>query len=319
MVTAERAGKGGIAEIPTGRPRLLESRAAPERKPRVLEAYSRRARVREIQTLTSTATVRFRFEVIDDQPFGFSPGQFVGILVRVPELGYPRRAYCVLSPPGCDRSFEVLVRQVPEGHLSRYLASLRVGDVIAFRGPTGRSMVPREPDTELILLATGVGVGPFLSLLRHLLPQGFNRRIRLFWGLRLAEDLCLLEELDALAAGNESFSYEISLSRPPEGWKGLRGRLTWSVPPLLETLGGKHFYLVGNGAMVEEMSIVLSDLGVPQQLVHEERYFNLRHKPDPETLARLRERFVARDLQSPLAHREALEQALLEQRQILLR
>ena len=32
-------------------------------------------------------------------------------------------------------------------------------------------------------------------------------------------------------------------------------------PPLIETLGGKHYYLVGNGAMIEEMSEALSDLG----------------------------------------------------------
>src|SRR5947199_269342 len=77
--------------------------------------------------------------------------------------------------------------------------------------------------------------------------------IRLYWGLRLVDDICLTDDLDRLAAALPDFRYAISLSQPSPDWSGLRGRLTESVPPLLETLGGKRFYLAGNGAMCEEM------------------------------------------------------------------
>ena len=77
------------------------------------------------------------------------------------------------------------------------------------------------------------------------------------------------------------------------------------MPPLLETLGDKRFCLVGNGAMIEEMSLALSDLGVSKQLMYQEAYFNGKHQPDPEVLAVIRRRFVASDLFSPHAHREA--------------
>ncbi len=303
------------ATVSTGR-QLPVSRAAPERRLRKVERYDRRARLAGYENVTPTGTVRITFEVIDDQPFSFSPGQFVGIQAKVPRFGYRRSPYCIISPPGGDRTFQLLVRLVPEGPLSYYLASLKVGDVITFRGPTGRSMIPKEPDTELVLLATGVGIGPLLCLAQHLLPRGFERPIRLFWGLRLREDVCLVEQLDHLATRYDNFSYLISLSQPPNGWEGLHGRLTESVPPLLETLGGKHFYLVGNGAMIEEISASLSDLGVAKQLVYEEHYFNFRHKPDPPTLARIRERFVAHDLPSPLAHREAIERRVLRRQDV---
>jgi NAD(P)H-flavin reductase len=142
------------------------------------------------------------------------------------------------------------------------------------------------------------------------LPRGFDRPIRLYWGLRLADDICLTDELEEVASRYPNVTYHLSLSQPPERWRGLKGRLTENVPPLLETLGGKHFYLAGNGAMIEEMSAALSDLGVPKQMVYEEHYFNFKHRPDPAFLEQLRGRFVAADLTSPQAHREALEQAL---------
>lgn len=285
--------------------RIPLSRGAPERALKRIDRYNRRAEVTEVEKLTRTGTVRVSFRVVDEQPFNFKPGQFVGIQAKVPGSGLRKTPYCISSAPGRDRAFRLLVRLVPEGPLSYYLGSLRVGDVIKFRGPTGRSMIPKEDDTELVMLATGVGIGPFLSLAEHLLPQGFDRPMRLFWGLRLVEDICLLDELDSLAARYPNFSYVITLSQPPADWAGWRGRLTVTVPPTLETLGGKHFYLVGNGAMIEEMSSVLSDLGVDKRLIYEEAYFNVRFEPEPAELDAIRARFVASDLFSPYAHREA--------------
>lgn len=284
------------------------SRGAMERKLSRVDLYGRRGQVTAYEKLTPTGTVRISFRVVDDQQFVFHPGHFIGIQADIEGFGVRKTPYCIVSPPNTERTFQLLVRLVPEGPLSYYLGGLEVGDVIAFRGPVGRSMVPKEDEeTELVLMATGVGLGPFLSLLQYLRDEGLERPTRLFWGLRLVEDICLVDELEDLVRTCEEFSYQISLSQPPEGWTGLRGRITETVPPLLETLGGKHFYLVGNGAMIEEMSESLSDLGVFKKLIYEEHFFNARYKPYEADVDRIRRAFVARDLPSPHVRREALE------------
>ncbi|MDQ6728586.1 MAG: FAD-binding oxidoreductase [Actinomycetota bacterium] len=265
--------------------------------------FKRLARVTAVDALTPTGTARIRLEVADDQPFDFMPGQFVGIEAHFEGRGFRRSPYCILSDPTAAPRFDLLVRAVPQGPLSLYLADLHPGDEVVFRGPTGRSMVPRHADRELVLLATGTGIAPLVSLARHMLAGGHPHPISLWWGLRQVDDICLTEELDALAADHDGFSYAITLSRPPVGWTGLRGRLGESVPPLLPTLGGKHFYLVGNGAMLEEMALALSDLGVVQQHIYKEPYFDAIHEPDREVVAGIRERFVANDLFSSYAAR----------------
>ncbi|HEX3623312.1 MAG TPA: FAD-dependent oxidoreductase, partial [Acidimicrobiales bacterium] len=242
--------------------------------------FKRLARVTAVDVLTPTGTVLVSFEIADNQPFEFLPGQFVGIEAHFEGRGFRRSPYCILSDPADAPRFQLLVRAVAEGPLSLYLANLEPGDEVVFRGPTGRSMVPRQSDRELVLLATGPGVAPLISLAGHLLAGGYPHPISLWWGLRLVEDICLTEELDALAAAEERFRYAITLSRPPADWTGLRGRLGESVPPLLPTLGGKHYYLVGNGAMIEEMALALSDLGVVQQHIYKEPYFDTIHDPD---------------------------------------
>jgi hypothetical protein len=70
-------------------------------------------------------------------------------------------------------------------------------------------------------------------------------------------------------------------------------------------LGGKHFYLVGNGRMTEEMSVALSDMGVDERLIYQEVYFNSKYRPDPQSLDAIRARFVASDLFSPYSHQQA--------------
>jgi len=281
------------------------SRGAAERALRRVDHYPRHAEVVGIHRLTSTGTVALDFRVIDDQPWVFRPGHFVGIQAEVDGIGPRRSPYCLASPPTDDRNFRLLVREVVEAPMSYHLTSLAPGDVINFRGPSGRSMIPRDGDEDLVYLATGVGIGPLLALVEHFHSCGIEKKVTLYWGLRLTTDICLLDDLDDMARRYPSFSYQITLSQPPSEWDGLRGRLTGSVPPLLGTLGDKRFYLVGNGAMVNEMVFALSDLGVDRTRVHEEIYFNVRHRPDPQTLADIRERFVATDLFSPHSHQEA--------------
>ena len=281
------------------------SRGAKERKLERADQYDRRAVLTAYEALTPTGTVRLTFDVVDEFPFVYKPGYFVGIRTEIEGQGLRRSPYCIHSAPDGSRSFKLLVRLVPEGPVSCYLAALAEGDEITFRGPSGRSMVPKEKDTELIGLATGVGIGPLIGLARHLLPTGFDRPIHLYWGLRQPEDVCLLDELDDLAAAYPNFAYDISLSEPPDGWSGLHGRLTETVPPRLATLGDKHFYLVGNGAMIEDMCCALSDMGVDDLMLHTETYFNVRYRAAPEHVAAIRERFVASDLFTPYAHREA--------------
>lgn len=265
----------------------------------------RRAEVRAVDRLTPTGTVLLTLAVLDDEPFFFAPGQFVAVDCDHPVLGYRRSPYCIASPPRSDRTFELLVRIVPEGPVSVFLGGLEPGDVIGFRGPAGAAMtpVPEDPD-ELVLVATGVGISPFCALIPTLLEWGFERPISLWWGLRLAGDVCLLDRLDAWTARAPSitghrFRYHVSLSRPPAGWRGLAGRVTTTLPPRLATLRDKMFYLSGNGAMITELGHALALAGVPKGRIFDEYFFNLRHRPRPEIVEAIHARLAARDMCSP--------------------
>lgn len=265
----------------------------------------RRARLIRRSELTTTGTILLTFAVVDNHQYSFNPGQFVAIDLDHATLGYRRSPYCLYGASEEDRTFELLVRVVPQGPVSLFLGSLEVGDVIGFRGPSGHSMIPRERESHLILIATGVGLGPCRCLLRHLARTERDRRVSLFWGLRLEDDVCLLDELLSLERKLDLFDWHISLSAPHSEWPPLQGRVTETVPSLLETLGDKHFYLVSNGAMIAEMSAALRDVGVGSDRIYEESFFNHRHRPTRGEVQAIVGRFMASDLMTPLTHIES--------------
>ncbi|HHC09011.1 MAG TPA: hypothetical protein ENK55_09880 [Actinobacteria bacterium] len=225
--------------------------------------------------------------MLDDDPFDPLPGQFVAFDL-VGHHEYRRSPYCLLGVEG--RTFEILVRRVPQGPISQFLVGLRPDDEVGFRGPTGRSMIPRRPGP-MVAFATGVGISPCLFLAESLasLPDA-RLPLRVFWGLRLPDDLCLEEEIARLEARG-TLRVTVSLSRPPSDWHGLRGRITETVPPLLSEVADTWFYLVSNGRMVAEMRAALEEIGVDRNRIYCESFFDHRHRPDPDTVAEIVARF----------------------------
>lgn len=115
----------------------------------------------------------------------FVAGQFIRVGV---DLGDERvgRPYSLVNPPDAAH-LEIFFNIVPEGPLSSRLASLEAGDEIwltdSANGLLTLSEVP-EATRDLWLLATGTGVGPFLSMLQTDDPWARFDTIVLGYGVR---------------------------------------------------------------------------------------------------------------------------------------
>lgn len=205
-----------------------------------------------------------------------------------------RRAYSICSPPSEKRWLEFYIVAVDEGALTPRVFDLEVGGRLfmdtKIKGHFTLDGVPSGKD--LVTVATGTGIAPFLSMYHEYREQDRWDRFVFIHGVREAKDLGYRDELTAIAAQDARVAYLPVVSRAPKDtWDGLHGRVTGIFHDgLYERLVGvpldprrTHVFLCGNPAMIDQLEAELTaDAGpgfvtkTPRQKdgnLHFERYW----------------------------------------------
>jgi len=204
----------------------------------------------------------------------FVAGQFARLALpappgaKEPMLGRP---YSFVNPPHVmPHEFYYIV--LPDGPLSPRLATLVAGDAVWMlpraNGFFGISEVP-EADA-LWCIATGTGIGPFLSILRTEQPWQKFTRVVLVHATRYANELTYRDEIAAIGhARPGAFSYVPMVSR-----EVAPGALAGRIPAAIEdgrlearagvplTAANAHAMLCGNPAMIEDTQQMLATRGM---------------------------------------------------------
>ncbi|MGD9099229.1 MAG: FAD-binding oxidoreductase [Anaerolineae bacterium] len=247
--------------------RRVVSRLHPERM---------RLRVAEIvQETPTTKTLRCRR--VDGPLPPFRPGQYVSVFVDVDGV-LTSRPYSIASAPPSERghdTLELTVRDKPGGFVAPYLLhEVQVGDELETSGPAGSFYhEPLIDGDDLVFLAGGSGITPFMSIIRDALRRDLPLNMQLLYGSRVPDDVIYGAELAELAAQCPNLTYSLVVSEPPPGYDGLTGFL--DAKRIREQVGdvrGKTFYVCGPGVMYDFCQAALAELGVPAHKMRRELY-----------------------------------------------
>ncbi|MEO7331145.1 MAG: FAD-dependent oxidoreductase [Minicystis sp.] len=235
---------------------------------------------RLVETRPLTPGVRaLVFERCDSAPFLFEPGQWVNLVLPLPE-GEIKRAYSIASPPiaGSPR-FELAITRVEGGPGSTYLHTHALGQTLRAIGPQGLFNRGKAEDEPSLFVATGTGITPFRSMISAAITAGSRSPLHLLFGARFEEDILYRDEFESWAKDHPHVRYAITLSRGAPGWTGKRGYVQTHVAEMLRELraagGGvePHAYICGLERMVSSVKDLLrGELALPRKHVHTERY-----------------------------------------------
>lgn len=201
----------------------------------------------------------------------FDAGQFIRIGMDLDEerVGRP---YSLVNPPH-ERLLEIFFNVVPEGPLSARLAALGVGDQIwltdAANGLLTLSEVPPTA-RDLWLLATGTGVGPFLSILQTEEPWERFDRVVLGYCVRFARNLGYHELIESLQQAHPDRFRFVPLVTGETHLDALRGRIPENLAAgNLEARAGivldparSHVMLCGHSGMISDAMVELEQRGL---------------------------------------------------------
>ncbi len=184
-----------------------------------------------------------------------------------------RRPYSICSSVHQPEALEFYISLLSGGELTPRLFNLRPGARL-FVGPQPRGTLTLErvpAECNVLLVATGTGLGPYVSMLRSHARDFPAKQVGVIQGASYSRDLGYLVELTHYAGELPNLHYLPTVSRPEQDptWQGATGRVQnwiWSADfanrfgfPLEP--GTTHVFLCGNPGMILETQELLVGRG----------------------------------------------------------
>jgi ferredoxin-NADP reductase/ferredoxin len=221
-------------------------------------------------------TKLYRFISVDpDKPLApFRAGRYIGLTVEINGVR-TTRPYSLVSSPNQLAYYELGIRRKEDGFLTPYfLDNAKIGDIYEVTEPLGDLYYnPLFHGKDLVFIAGGCGITPFISLLRDIYERALDLNVWLIYGCVTEKDIIFREEIEDIAEKRSNITVKYILSEPDPDWKGESGFIT--ADKILNAIGSikdKYFYVVGNRPMYQFLKGEMKKLGVPNHKVYYEAF-----------------------------------------------
>jgi anaerobic selenocysteine-containing dehydrogenase/ferredoxin-NADP reductase len=204
----------------------------------------------------------------------FKAGQFLPM--RLPPNGQvsPSRSYSLIGAPStAPTAYRVAIRRLEDGQMSGRMSDISVGEELEAGCPDGHFTLPFENEFPVVLLAAGIGITPFMSLLEQLAGGG-GPEIRLYYGSRNGDHHAFRDRIAALADAVPNLTVRNFYSRPLPHDTGdfTPGRLSLERIDADLFARRARFYMCGPDEMLTEFRAGLLARGVPAFEIFHERF-----------------------------------------------
>lgn len=217
-------------------------------------------------------TMAFQFE----KPAGwtFKPGQFVDItLMKPPETDAEgnTRGFSISAAP--HEPFIMVTTRLRNTAFKRVLKNTPLQTEVKIEGPFGNLILHNNATRPAVLLAGGIGITPFRSIVVNAAKEKLPHRIFLFYSNRRPEDAAFLQELQALEQQNHNYELIATMTEAEKSnhpWKGEVGLINYQILDRhLKAVAspdwhsaGPVYYIAGPPQMVRDLQTMLANAGV---------------------------------------------------------
>ncbi|MBI3956541.1 MAG: FAD-dependent oxidoreductase [Candidatus Kerfeldbacteria bacterium] len=205
--------------------------------------------------------------------FSFKAGQFVMLrLLNDDGTLWRQEAFSICSTPSRTDAIELAFKIY--GPFTQRAAALTPGTVVEIAGPYGTFTLD-ESAQAITFLSGGIGVTPFLSMIRDATERKLPITMRLLYANHTKEDIPYFDELNALAKQNPNLTivHVISQGDVPAGLACESGRMNDAI---IQKHGGDpahtFYYLCGPPPFMHALSVCLLNSGVSKDRIKLEHF-----------------------------------------------
>lgn len=197
--------------------------------------------------------------------YNFEAGQYAQVII--PKLLYldargQSRVFSIASSPNDKKRITIAFRNSSSGY-KLTLAKAPLGQEIVIRGPFGGEFsLPKDISREVVFIAGGIGITPFLSMINFAAERNLSLPITLLYANRSEESSAYLEELSLAEKRNPNFTLIKHLGQ-------LDKSLLQNGTPNPKQA---NWYVAGPPVMAARTQKLLDNLGVEKGRVRIERF-----------------------------------------------
>lgn len=220
-------------------------------------------------------TMAFRFE----KPSGwtFKAGQYLDMTLLDPSETDSEgniRSFSIASAPHEDTL--MVATRMRDTAFKRVLKTMPIGNVVKIEGPSGDLVLQDDSTRTAVLLAGGIGITPFRSIVHWAAREKLPHRIVLFYSNRRPEDAPFLAELQRLESDNLKYKLIASMTEMKKShrpWNGEIGFINQEMlGRYLEDTASPIYYIAGPPGMVKGLQEMLSKAGLNDEDIRAEEF-----------------------------------------------
>lgn len=217
------------------------------------------------------------FQLEKPEGFTFKAGQFIDIALINPsetDSEGNSRAFSIASAP--EEDVLMVATRMRDTAFKRVLRTMPLGTAVTIGGPFGNLVLHANATRPAVLLAGGIGITPFRSILQHATNEKLPHRMVLFYSNRRPEDAPFLEELQDLEGRNPKYTFvgtmtDMGHSHSP--WQGESGSVSIEMlSKYVRSLVPPIYYLAGPPGMVKAMRSMLKETGIKNEDIRVEEF-----------------------------------------------
>lgn len=215
--------------------------------------------------------VTIKFTHTNGEVFNYLPGQFLYLRIYNSDIPRDEHPFTISSSSLEKEYVSATIKQV--GDFTNSLSKVKVGDRSYIDGGFGSFSYLKKPSNKkLCFIAGGIGVTPFLGMLRYMFTKDNNREVVLLWGVRDESEIICKYELEEYTSLLKSFKFIPVISNEDiyEGEKGFID--TEKLQRYVNNISEYDFYICGPPIMMEAQLSNLRKLGVRKENIHFERF-----------------------------------------------
>jgi ferredoxin-NADP reductase len=220
-------------------------------------------------------TMAFHFE----KPAGwtFKAGQFIDItLLEPPETDAEgnTRGFSIASAP--QEETIMVATRLRDTAFKRVLKTVPLGTAVKIEGPFGNLTLHNNAARPAVMLAGGIGITPFRSILFRAAKENLPHRIFLFYSNHRPEDAPFLEALQKLEKENPNYKLIATMTdmeKSKQPWDGETGPVNKEMlERYLQRAGSPIYYVAGPAGMVKGLHTMLNQAGVDDDDIRTEEF-----------------------------------------------